>query len=70
MGDSARRLEEPKIRNQWKLAYIGFFDPTADDKASTNGTITWNDVDQFTNSIRENATTAEGNIFAPIYHSV
>lgn len=53
---NAKCLNDTRIKGHWKPSFIGYFNPTADDKATTNGSATWNDVEQFTDSILENAT--------------
>jgi hypothetical protein len=37
--DNARQNNDSRIRDHCKLSYIGFFDPTADDKTTTNGSV-------------------------------
>lgn len=47
-----------KPRDNWKLTHIGVFNPRA--TAQTSGdTVTWTDVDNFVESIRDNASTPE-----------
>ncbi|KAH6611558.1 hypothetical protein Trco_001578 [Trichoderma cornu-damae] len=54
------RPHQPEgLRDHWKITRIGFFDPEAADKTVSGDAVVWNDVDQFTESIRDNATTDE-----------
>ncbi|KAL7808638.1 hypothetical protein V8C26DRAFT_285088 [Trichoderma gracile] len=47
------------IKDYWKITHIGYFDPGAEDDAVSGNTVVWNTVDQFVESIQDNATTDE-----------